>query len=986
MPGAVENRGAGFGWTREPPSGWHGDARGLAEALTRELGPHGVRFDAGERALYATDASNYRQVPIGVVRPRDAGEVEAALALCRRFGAPVLGRGGGTSLAGQCCNVAVVLDFSRHMNRVLEIDPERRLARVEPGAVLDDLRRETWKAGLTFGPDPATHAQCTLGGMIGNNSCGVHSVMAGRTADNVRSLDVLTYDGARFAAEALSDGELANLAAGTDRRAEIVRALMAIRDRYGDLVRERYPRIPRRVSGYNLDELLPENGFHLGRFLVGSEGTLALTLEATLELVPWPAARVVLAAGFADVYAAADAVPAVLETGPIGLEGFDDRLVREQRVKLMNPVGLELLPPGGASDGGWLLIELGADTREEAVARAERARQALTGVPGLTGTRLLVEAAEQAAVWVVRESALGATAKVPGRPDMWEGWEDSAVPPERMGDYLRDLRKLYERYGYEGSFYGHFGEGCLHTRTSFDLESKPGIAAFRDFVGEAAELVVGYGGSISGEHGDGQARGELLPLQFGDELCRAFSEVKRAWDPGNRMNPGKLAEPYPVVSNLRLDRSGRDHRPWEPATAFRFPHDDGRFSKAAGRCVGVGKCRREEGGVMCPSYRATREERHSTRGRARLLFELLEGEAIAPSWRSDEVEDALSLCLSCKGCKTECPVNVDMATYKAEFLHHCYRRRLRPRAAYAMGLVHWWARLAAIAPRLVNAVARGRWTGALTKKLAGVAPERTLPAFAAETFRAGFRRRGEAAGAGRRAILWTDTFDDHFQPDVAWAAVEVLEAAGFAVEIPAQILCCGRPLYDHGMLDLARRQLRKILDALGPALREGAPVVVLEPSCLAVFRDELPNLMPDDEGARKLAAQSVTLAELLERHAPDWSPPQLAAKALVHAHCHHRAVLGFDADLRLLDRLGLDYHLLDSGCCGMAGAFGYEAGEKARVAAAVGELVLLPAVRAAEPDTLIVTDGFSCRSQIAQGTGREPLHLAQVLQMALRAT
>lgn len=982
MVGVMGERPSTFRWTREPPASWPGDARGLAVALAKGVAGE-VGFGAGDRALYATDASNYRQVPIGVVRPRNADDVEATVALCREFGAPILGRGGGTSLAGQCCNLAVVLDFSRHMNRVLEVDPNRRLARVEPGVVLDELREVTIREhGLTFGPDPATHSHCTLGGMIGNNSCGVHSVMAGRTADNVRELEVLTYDGARLRVGPAGDDELARVLAAGGRQAEIYRALAGVRDRHSDLIRERFPDIPRRVSGYNLDELLPEKGFHVARSLVGSEGTLALTLEATLELVPWPSHRVLLVAAFDDVYTAADAVPEVMAVEPMGLEGLDDRLVGDERRKGMHPKALDLLPDGA----GWLFIELGGDSRADAADRAGRARAALAGAAGFRDGRLFEEAREQERIWQVRESGLGATARVPDRPDTWEGWEDSAVPPERMGAYLRDLRKLYDRYDYEGCFYGHFGDGCLHTRITFDLTSRPGVDHFRAFLQEAAELAVSYGGSLSGEHGDGQSRAELLPVMYGEELCRAFGEVKAAWDPEGRMNPGKVADPYPITSNLRL---GAGYDPWEPATRFRYPDDDGRFSRAALRCVGVGKCRRHEGGVMCPSYMATREERHSTRGRARLLFEMLRGEAIADGWRSQAVRESLDLCLACKGCKSDCPVNVDMATYKAEFLHHHFRGRLRPRSAYAMGLIHWWSRLAARAPHLVNAVSQNPITGRLLKALGGIAPERPLPAYARRTFRAWFAQehrtngRPRSVAPGRRVLLWPDTFTNFFHPEVARAAVEVLEAAGFEVDVPPRILCCGRPLYDHGMLGLAERQLRQVLDALRDEIRAGVPLVGLEPSCVATFRDELPNLMPHDDDARRLSRQTCTLAELLIERADGFESPRLDRKAIVHGHCHHRSVMRLDADEAMLDRLGLDYRLLDSGCCGMAGSFGYERGEKYEVSLAAGERVLLPEVRKADRRTLILADGFSCRSQIEQTTDRRALHLAQVLQMAL---
>ncbi len=969
----------GTRWTREPPKSWPGDARALARDLAAELAGE-VRFDTKHRGLYATDASNYRQVPIGVVFPRSAADVETTVAVCRRHEAPLLGRGGGTSLAGQCCNLAVVLDFSRHMNRVLEVDPERRLARVQPGVVLDDLRQKTLEHGLSFGPDPATHDHCTLGGMIGNNSCGVHSVLAGRTADNVRELEVLTYDGLRMRVGATSDEELAAIAAAGGRRGEIYRGMANLRDRFGDAVRRAFPDIPRRVSGYNLDELLPERGFQVARALVGSEGTLALTLEATLELIEWPTERVLLVAAFEDVYTAADHVPEILELSPVGLEGLDDVLINDQKKKHMHPKALRLLPDGA----GWLLIEFGATTRDAARARAEEAQARVAAMDKVLHTAVIGDPFEQKEIWEVRESGLGASARVPGQGDTWPGWEDSAVAPEEMGDYMRELRSLLDRYGYQGAFYGHFGDGCLHTRISFDLRSGPGVDAWHDFLGEATDLAIAHRGVPSGEHGDGQARGELLLRAYGPEVCRAFSELKHLWDPDDRMNPGKVADPYPITSNLRL---GADYEPWEPATKFAYPDNDYHFSRAALRCVGVGKCRRESGGTMCPSYMVTREEENSTRGRARLLFEMLQGDEIADGWRSDAVAEALDLCLACKGCKSDCPVNVDMATYKAEFLHHHYRRRLRPLPAYSMGLIGLWARLAAKAPRLVNALAQGRLTGRLLKAAGGIAPERPVPAFAPQTFRqwyaehrSGVSRLGSAE---RRILLWPDTFNDAFHPETAIAALEVLEAAGFRVDLPPGWLCCGRPLYDYGMLDLAERALRRILDALRADVRAGVPVVGLEPSCVATFRDELPALLPHDDDARRLSEQTYTLAEILTERADGFEIPKLDRRAIVHRHCHHRAVMGHDPDREVLDRLGLDYEVLDSGCCGMAGAFGYERGTKYRVSIAAGERVLLPRVRDADPRTLIVADGFSCRSQIEQTTERRALHLAQVLQMAL---
>ncbi|HEX2253178.1 MAG TPA: FAD-binding and (Fe-S)-binding domain-containing protein [Thermoanaerobaculia bacterium] len=969
-------------WTRDPrEAGWSGSAVALGRDLEAAV-PGGVRFDAGHRAMYAVDASNYRQVPIGVVFPRSAEQVEAAVAVCRHHGAPVLGRGGGTSLAGQCCNHAVVFDFSRHMGRVLEIDPAARRARVEPGCVLDTLRdRAVRDHGLTFAPDPATHSQCTLGGMIGNNSCGPHSVMGGRTADNVESLEILTYDGLRMTVGATSEEELEALIAGGGRRGEIYRRLRALRDRYEPEIRQRFGDLPRLVAGYNLKDLLPERGFHVARALVGSESTCVTVLAATLRLVPWPAARVLLAVSYEDVYLAADHVPEVMAERPMACEGMDGRIVAVQREKKLHPEDLALLPDGD----GWLLVELGADAEEEAAARAERLAARLRVSPHVVSAKIYRDPAVQQKVWTIRESALGAAARQ--ERDTWPGWEDSAVPPHRLGDYLRDLRRLLDSHGLHGAFYGHFGEGCVHTHNDFDLRTTAGLAGFRAFMEEAADLCVSYGGSLSGEHGDGQARGELLPRQFGDALCRAFREFKGIWDPDGRMNPGKLVDPYPLDTQLRL---GTGYQPKPAQTWYDFPDDDRSFARATLRCVGVGKCRREDGGTMCPSYQVTHEERHSTRGRAHLLHEMMTGELVGEMWRSEEVKEALDLCLACKGCKRDCPAGVDVASYKAEFLAHYYRHARRPRSAYAMGLVHWWARAGARAPALANRLAASPPLAAAAKALAGVAPERELPALARRDFRRLLRahRSGNGtaaapAGAARRVVLFPDTFNTFFHPEVAMATLDTLERAGWKVAVPQKVLCCGRPLYDHGFLGRAEKLLVRVLDTLAPEIDAGVPMVVPEPSCCAVFRDELPNLLSADPRAHRLAAQTFTLAELLADHTPDWRPPPLAGRALFHGHCHQKSVIGQRADLEVLSRLGLEVAAPETGCCGMAGSFGFEK-EKYDVSMACGERVLLPAVRRAAAGTLLVTDGFSCREQVRQATGREPLHLAEVLHRAYR--
>ena len=935
-----------------------------------------VRFDEGSRALYTSDASNYRQVPIGVVLPYDAGDVVETVAICHRYEAPVLARGGGTSLAGQCCNAAVVIDMSKYMNSILELNAQERWARVQPGIILDDLRNAAEKYHLTFGPDPATHNHCTLGGMIGNNSCGVHALMAGKTADNIEEMEILTYDGLRMRVGKTSDEELARIIQAGGRRGEIYAKLKALRDRYADLIRERYPKIPRRVSGYNLDELLPENGFNVARALVGSESTCVTVLEATTRLVDSPPVRTLLVLGYADIYTGCDQIPDLLKHNPIGLEGFDDNLIDDMKKKGLHPNEVALFPPGK----GWLILEFGGQNKQEANEQAQRLMDELNGKENAPHMRLFDDPDQQALVWSVRESALGATAVVPGENRYWPGWEDSAVPPDKLGNYLRELRKLLDSYGYQCSFYGHFGQGCLHGRIDFDLETKAGIEKFRAFINDATDLVVHYGGSLSGEHGDGQARAEMTPKMFGLELIEAFREFKSIWDPEWKMNPGKMVNAYRIDENLRL---GTDYHPPPVKTHFQFPDDEGSFANATLRCVGVGKCRRMEGGTMCPSFMVTREEADTTRGRTHLLFEMLQGNPVQDGWRSEHVREALDLCLACKGCKGDCPVNVDMATYKAEFLSHYYDGKLRPITGYSMGLIYWWSRLAARMPGMANFFTQTPVLSSIAKKLAGVAPQRRMPAFAAQTFKQWFRRRGIKNSGCPQVILWPDTFNNHFHPETAQAAVEVLEAAGYQVAVPEQSLCCGRPLYDYGFLDLAEKLLRDILNTLRPQIETGIPVIVLEPSCAAVFRDELKNLFPQEADAKRLASQTFLLSEFLEQKAPHYSLAQLKQKALVHGHCHHKAIMKMRDEQSVLKKMGLDFQLLESGCCGMAGAFGFEK-DHYDVSIKVGERVLLPAVRQADKETLIIADGFSCREQIAQATDRRALHLAQVLQMALR--
>jgi len=905
-----------------------------------------VRFDKGARAAYAADASNYRQVPVGVVLPRSVEDIVAAIAAAREHGVPILARGGGTSQCGQGVNAALVLDCSKYLHRVLHVDPAARLALVEPGTVCDTLRDAAERHALTFAPDPATHSRCTLGGMIGNNSCGPHSVMAGKTVENIERLEVLTYDGARFWVSCNED-----ISRLEGKKREIYEKLNRLAHKYGDLIRSRFPKIKRRVSGYNLDQLLPENGFHVARALVGSEGTCALTLQAEARLVRSPQHRVLVVRGFPDIFAAGDAVPEILAARPIACEGLDEAIIGGLKSRGLRLADIALLPPGKA----WMMVEFGSDSRQEALAQAK----------SISGT-LIDDPVLMARIWSIRETGASATALNLGGegPDPVVGWEDAAVDPLRIGDYLREFTALVGRFGYHTSIYGHFGDGCIHARIDFQLRTREGVAQWRQFLESAAHLVVKYGGSLSGEHGDGQAKAEFLPVMYGPELMQAFREFKAIWDPENRMNPGKLIDPYRADENLRL---GPDYKPVALPTRFAFQTDVGSgFVRATEHCIGMGKCRAEKGGTMCPSYRGTREERYSTRGRARLLAEMLRGEVITEGWASEDVKEALETCLGCKGCRSDCPTHTDMAAYKAEFMSHYYETHRRPRQAITMGRIGELAPLAAKLPWFFNAI------NSSVKGLMGIARERSMPKFHT-TFRSQFKPNGGRAPV----VLFDDTFNNHFRPQTARAAQRVLEDGGCAVRLPREHVCCGRPYYDWGMLDRAKGALERTLEVLAPDLEAGAPIVVLEPGCLSVFRDELRQLFPNDARAQRLARQVRSFAEMAKR----LYLPKIGSRVLLHGHCHQKALWGMGADLDVLRKAGCEVASPDTGCCGMSGSFGYRP-EFYETSKRIAGLALLPALEA-DPGRAVVANGFSCREQIEDLGARRTLHLAEVLAEGL---
>jgi FAD/FMN-containing dehydrogenase/Fe-S oxidoreductase len=906
------------------------------------------------RAEYSTDASNYRVVPNVVVFPRHADEVAAALAVARAARTPITARGAGTSCAGNAVGPGIVLDFSRHLDAIVSIDPESRTATVQPGVILADLQRATAPHGLRFGPDPSTQARCTIGGMIGNNACGAHALAYGRTADNVEALSLLLADGRTVATttlDALADPVAAQLTSLVGNNLATIRTEFA--------------RFSRQASGYSLEHLLPENGGNLARFLAGTEGTLALLTEATVRLVQAAPFTALAVLAYPDMATAADAVPPLLPLKPIALEGMDARLVEVLRAR-RGPGAVPALPDGG----GWLFVETGGATQAEAVAAAQEfvrqaAPQASAVVIGQDARRL----------WRIREDGAGLAGRTPAGASAWPGWEDAAVPPDQLGQYLRDFNALLDQHGLDGLIYGHLGDGCVHVRLDFPLADRP--KAFREFLLDAAALAAKHGGSISGEHGDGRARGELLPAMYSPEAISLFSSVKAIFDPTNLLNPGVLVDPAPVDADLRLPLARSLHNPG----GFSYPHDGGSFSTAVHRCVGVGKCRADttaSGGVMCPSYLATKDETHSTRGRARVLQELTNGTLITDGWKSDEVTEALDLCLSCKGCSSDCPAGVDMATYKAEALYQRYRKRVRPASHYALGWLPRWTKLATRAPRLANASMRPKPLAALAKRLGGIDQRRPLPQFAIRSFRRWFADHPVAQGDP--VMLWVDTFTNGFSPEVGIAAVAVLEAAGFSVQIPQGEVCCGLTWISTGQLDGARKQLTRSLDALESALKHGIPVVGLEPSCTAVLRSDAVELLPDDARAAQLKAATVTLAELLTERG--WTPPSLdGVEAVAQPHCHQHAIMGFAADQALLAKAGATVTSV-GGCCGLAGNFGVEKGHY-EVSVAVAEQSLLPAVRAAGAATVVLADGFSCRTQLDQLADRGGLHLAQLLAQKL---
>ncbi len=941
------------------------------------------------RAQFSTDASNYRVIPQVVVFPVDVDDVLVALEIARTAGIPITTRGGGTSVAGNAIGTGLVLDFSQHLHAIHHIDGEKHTARIEPGVIMSNLQVAARPHGLRFGPDPSTQNRATLGGMIGNNACGPHAVAYGRTSDNVLELDVVDGRGRRFTASSGADA------------LDVVPGLAALVQTNMALIRTEFGRFSRQVSGYSLEHLLPENGTDLAKALVGTEGTAVTVLGATVKLVPQAESPVLVCLGYPDMATAADDVMALLAQKPLAIEGLDARLVDVVR-QHNGPDSVPDLPEGG----GWLMVEVSGANLAEALTNADT----LVAVAATKATLVLPPGPDATAMWQIRADGAGLAGRTPAGNQAWPGWEDAAVPPQKLGAYLREFEELMARYGVDGLPFGHFGDGCIHVRIDMPLENDPG--RFREFIIDSAKLVTKFGGSLSGEHGDGRARGEMLPLMYSPEAIALLEEFKALFDPDDNLNPGIIVRPAALDADLR-----RPSAPPTPrGTGFAFAHDDGDFTKAAHRCVGVGKCRAdttEAGGFMCPSYLATKDEKDVTRGRSRALQEMINGKVITGGWKSPEVHAALDLCLSCKACSRDCPAGVDMAAYKSEVLHRTYAGKLRPITHYALGWLPRWGKLVTSNPLLAkisNTLLKIRPIGKLVLAAGGMDTRRQMVSFAEEPFRTWTKRNRDGLGLHNTAtatattgvlgasesgvlnpgvrtrtkvVLWADSFSDALDPAVPQAAAKVLLAAGYDVIIPEQSACCGLTWISTGQLTGARKQLENLLDVLGPFAVNGIPIVGLEPSCTAVLRSDLLELIPDDPRAVAVARTTHTLSELLTAAAPvgpgeNWQMPDLSdVTAVVQPHCHQYSVMGFDPDEKLLREAGANITTV-AGCCGLAGNFGMEKGHY-EVSVKVAENALLPALRAAGEGDLYLADGYSCRTQASDLAGVQGKALAQLI-------
>ena len=939
------------------------ESKDRLDALVDELGPDNcLDTSTLTRALYSSDASVYRIVPSVVAMPHTEAELIAVVRAALKVGLPITGRGAGTSCAGNAIGTGVVIDMRRHLHGIISIDPDAATATVQPGVVQETLQKAAAPHGLRFGPDPSTSNRCTIGGMIGNNACGPRALGYGRSADNTVSLEVVT-----------GTGELLELgAAGRVGTPAPLQRLNSLVDANLAPIRTECGRFTRQVSGYSLEHLLPENGRDVAKFFSGSEGTLGIITRATVHLVADAPYKTMVALGYPSMPQAGAATMSILGFGPTAIEGMDRRLADLVAERL----GTAAVPPLPKGDA-WSFVELVGQDPAEIAGRARAMVSACGAIEGW----VVDDPAQAKRLWGIRSDAAGLAGVALENP-AYAGWEDSAVPPQHLGDYLRDFDSLLAEHGLHGLPYGHFGDGCVHCRIDFPFDRPGGTQRYHDFMLAAGRLVAGYGGSMSGEHGDGRARGELLPLMYSPGVIDLFGAVKQIFDPENLLNPGVIVNPESTAANVRVAAT--------ISSPLRLA--DPIFTRHVHQCTGVGKCLADTtagGGVMCPSYQATGNEKDSTRGRSRMLQEMVNGELVK-GWRSPELAEALEYCLACKGCRRDCPTGIDMAAYKSRVLFERFHHRLRPMSHYAMGKLPTWGRLVTRlrVGRLGNVFTQTPGLRSIVKGLAGVDLRRPMP-----RFRPGVSARREATGKlarlraanelgegpakGRPVAIWVDSFSDAFQGGQILGLVATLVNAGFTPQIIEQDACCGLTWITTGQLDGARHHLRHALDVLAPIAESGVPIVGMEPSCMAVWRSDAAELLENEPRVATVANATRTLAELLGE-LPGWTPPDLSDHTVIaQPHCHHASVLGWEADAALLERTGAKVVTL-GGCCGLAGNFGVERGHY-EVSVAVAEHDLLPAIDAAGPEAILLADGFSCRKQISDLRGRQAMSMGELI-------
>ncbi|MFF1880093.1 FAD-binding and (Fe-S)-binding domain-containing protein [Pseudarthrobacter sp. NPDC058196] len=954
----------------------------ITEALVRDLKGAGIEVDSSSRRRteYSFDASNYRVRPLGVAFPRTSADVRSIVRICQRHGCPVTSRGGGTSMAGNAIGSGLVMDFSRYMNRLLGLDLASQTVTVEPGIVLTTLQKEIQAAtaGMyTFAPDPSSMGRVTVAGAIGNDACGNHSVRDGRTADHIVAVDLVTASGHLVTAEA--GGVRAVDPLDTESVVEAARiqeGLKRLADSNLALFRTEFGRLARQVSGYQLANLLPENGFNTAKALAGSEGTCAVIVSATVKLAKVAPSALLVCLGYPDVVAAASDVPEILRFNPAAVEGIDDAIVQTIRHR-RGDAAVGALPEGRA----YLYVDLDGEDAEDVGRQAEILLKNLAKRGNLLEGLAVPDPVERANLWRVREDGAGLSSRLANGEQSWAGWEDAAVSPDNLAAYLSDFIALLEKHQLRGVMYGHFGAGCTHVRVTFDPRSESGREIMQRFLQEAAALVSRHGGSLSGEHGDGRARSELLPIMYSPAAITAFAHYKAIWDPQELLNPGIITKPVPVMADLAL--AGPPARGFRTSFALE-PTTEGRegFPDAVQSCIGVGRCRTTAGaGVMCPSYRATRDEKDSTRARARVLQEMVVGSRTAQEgWKSKDVRESLDLCLSCKACSSDCPAGVDMASYKSEFFHHFYQRRLRPLSHYSLGWLPTWLKVTGHIAPLINMTLHSPLAGVIARA-AGITPKRKMPDFASR--RQLQRELGDSRPAEADTVLFVDSFTRGFRPAVAGAAKRVLEDAQKSVECSAD-QCCGLTWISTGQLDTARKLLAKTAAALDDGTDR--PIVVIEPSCAAALRKDLPELVPT-ESARRVASRIQNFAgAVLEQASAGWRPQTVPLAVTVQTHCHEYATFGSASQTSALAALGVATITQATGCCGVAGNFGFEH-QHFDVSMAVAEQSLAPALRETLDGTPILTDGFSCHMQVRQilenHTDQASLHLAEIIDPRL---